>query len=170
MIRRRTLLATAAAALATPAIAQPARLLKFVPHADLTIVDPYWTTAYITRNHAMMVYDTLYGTDAAFNVTPQMAEGHRIEDDGKTIIITLREGLKFHDNTPVLARDCVASIQRWTLRDNFGQTVAAVIDELRNRRPLIPLPPQTPLPPAHRRPRQARLQRLRHHARTPHHR
>ena len=130
MIRRRTLLATAAAALATPAIAQPARLLKFVPHADLTIVDPYWTTAYITRNHAMMVYDTLYGTDAAFNVTPQMVAGHRIEDDGKTWIMTLREGLKFHDNTPVLARDCVASIQRWTLRDNFGQTVAAVIDEL----------------------------------------
>ena len=56
-----------AAALAAPRIAsaQGSRVLKFVPHADLTVVDPSWTTAYITRNHAMMAYDTLFGTDNA---------------------------------------------------------------------------------------------------------
>jgi peptide/nickel transport system substrate-binding protein len=134
-LTRRSLLA-GAAALASPlaapslAAAEAARVLKFIPQADLAIVDPSWTTAYITRNHAMLVYDTLYGTDAANAVSPQMLDGHRIEEDGKTWLMTLRDGLQFHDGTPVRARDCVASIRRWTNRDNYGQTVAAVTDEL----------------------------------------
>ena len=38
--------------------------------------------------------------------------------DGKIWTLTLRDGLKFHDGTPVLARDCVASVQRWGKRDS----------------------------------------------------
>jgi peptide/nickel transport system substrate-binding protein len=131
-LHRRGLLTAAALRFAAPALAAPgsARVLKFVPHTDLTVVDPSWTTAYITRNHAMMVYDTLYGTDAANAVSPQMLEGHRLEDDGLTWLMTLRPGLMFHDGTPVLARDCVASIRRWMIRDSFGQTVAAVTGDL----------------------------------------
>src|SRR3954451_3645299 len=132
-LSRRSLLSGAAAIpLAAPSLgaAESMRVLKFIPHADLTVIDPSWATAYITRNHAMMVYDTLYGTDAANTVSPQMLEGHRIEDDGKTWLMTLRRGLAFHDDTPVLARDCVASIRRWTIRDSYAQTVAAVTDEL----------------------------------------
>src|SRR5262249_51716518 len=37
--------------------------LRFVPHADLKVLDPIWTTAYITRNHGYLVYDTLFATD-----------------------------------------------------------------------------------------------------------
>ena len=129
---RRSLLAGAAATLAAPHIAraQGTRTLKFVPHADLTIVDPSWTTAYITRNHAMMCFDTLFGTDASNTISPQMLEGHIVEDDGKTWKLTLRDGLKFHDGTPVLARDCVASIKRWSGRDNYGKTIASVTEEM----------------------------------------
>ena len=121
--RRAFLAGAAALPLAAPHTvkAQAARVLKFVPHADLTVVDPSWSASYITRNHAMMAYDTLYGTASDFSVTPQMAAGHVVEDDGKTWTITLRDGLKFHDGTPVLARDCTASIARWGLRDNMGR-------------------------------------------------
>ena len=59
-----------------------------------------------------------------------MAAGHRIEDDGKTWLITLRDGLVWHDGEKVLARDCVASIRRWGARDSFGQTLMAVTDAL----------------------------------------
>ena len=54
------------------AIAQPAanRAVRFVPHADLGIVDPVVTTAYITRIHAFLAYDTLYGMDEKFRKTP----------------------------------------------------------------------------------------------------
>ena len=132
MVSRRTFLATGAAALASPSLAQPAgtRVLKFIPQSDLTVLDPIWTTAYVTRNHGLAVFDTLYGQDARFEAQPQMVEGHVVENDGKLWNLTLRPGLKFHDGTPVLARDCVASIARWGKRDTFGQTLMAYTDEL----------------------------------------
>ena len=134
-MRRRSLLASAGAgavALAAPRIsrAQGPRVLKFVPQADVAVVDPIWTTAYVTRNHGYMVFDTLYGIDTEYRARPQMAAGHVVESDGREWRITLRDGLRFHDGTPVLARDCVASIQRWGKRDAFGQTLMAYTDEI----------------------------------------
>ncbi|MDF0598505.1 ABC transporter substrate-binding protein [Psychromarinibacter halotolerans] len=94
------------------------------------MVDPIWTSSNLTRNHGYMVYDTLYGTDAEFNIKPQMVEGHTIEEDGLLWRLTLRPGLTFHDGEPVLARDCVASIKRWSGRDVFGQSLMAATAEL----------------------------------------
>jgi peptide/nickel transport system substrate-binding protein len=130
-MRRRTLLATAPAlALARPAIAQPARTLKFVPQADVAILDPIWTAAHVTRHHAFLVFDTLYGQDSTTAVSPQMLAGELVEDDGKLWTLTLRPGLVFHDGTPVLARDCVASIRRWGQRDIMGRLLLAATAEL----------------------------------------
>ena len=134
-MKRRTLLQAGtafAAGLAAPAIVRAAgtRVLKFIPQADLAVLDPVWTTAYVTRHHGMMVFDTLFGTDANFQPTPQMVDGVTTAADGKEWTLTLREGLKFHDNTPVLGKDCVASIQRWGKRDAFGQALMAATDEL----------------------------------------
>lgn len=134
-MQRRTLLRTSAAglaALAAPSTArsQPARTLRFKPNADLTILDPVWTTAFSTRYLATLSYDTLYGVDDALNPHPQMAAGHVVEDDGKRWRITLRDGLGFHDGTSVLARDVVASLRRWGGRDAFGQELMAATDEL----------------------------------------
>src|ERR1700744_3840606 len=111
-MKRRDILKSAAAgaaALATPRIgyAQDAKTINFTPHADLASIDPVWTTADITRNFSLAVFDTLYSYDADFQVQPQMVEGHRVEDDGKTWELTLRNGLAFHDGQKVLARDCV---------------------------------------------------------------
>ena len=130
-MHRRTFLATTAA-LATPALAQgPARrVLRMVPQANLTSIDPIWTTALVTRNHAYLVYNTLFGLDAALQPQPQMAAGLQLDNDGRRATITLRDGLLFHDGTPVLARDCVASIRRWAVRNGFGQVLMAATDDL----------------------------------------
>ena len=132
-MKRRTFLATAAASLATPAVSQPARVLRFIPQADLSTIDPHWNTAYVTRNHGFMVFDTLYGMDSAYRATPQMLAGHTTESDGLRWTLTLRDGLRWHDGTPVLARDCVASIRRWGTKDTFGQALLAATDELSAR-------------------------------------
>ena len=131
-MKRRALLATAAATLATPRAGRAAgsTVLRFIPQADLSILDPHVNTAYVTRNHGYMVYDTLYGMDAQYRVSGQMVEGHTTEDDGRRWTLTLRPGLRWHDGEPVLARDCVASIRRWGARDTFGQTLLAVTDAL----------------------------------------
>ncbi|WP_158743839.1 ABC transporter substrate-binding protein [Acidisphaera sp. L21] len=133
-MKRRTLLGTAAAALALSrphvARAQGARLLRFIPQADLSTLDPHWNTAYVTRNHGFMVFDTLYGVDSAYRVSGQMVAGHTTEDNGKTWTLTLRPGMTWHDGTPVLARDCVASLRRWGTKDAFGQVLMAATDSL----------------------------------------
>jgi peptide/nickel transport system substrate-binding protein len=134
-MKRRDVLKTAlagATALAAPRIgqAQGAKTINFTPHADLASIDPVWTTADITRNFSLAVYDTLYGYDADFKVQPQMVEGAVVDNGGKQWDLTLRDGLEFHDGTPVLARDCVATIQRFTKRDPFGQALMARTDEV----------------------------------------
>lgn len=132
LIHRRALLAASAAALTVPNIArgQANRLLKFIPQGDLGVLDPIWTTIYIAGAHGMMVFDTLYGLDSQYRPRPQMAEGHRIEDDGKTWLISLRPGLLWHDGAKVVARDCAASIRRWAARDGFGQSLLAAANEI----------------------------------------
>ncbi len=86
--------------------------------------------ALVTRNHAYLVYDFLYGIDDAARPHPQMAAGHVIEDDGKTWKITLREGLHFHDGEKVLARDAVASLNRWAKRDVYAISLFNQLDKL----------------------------------------
>ena len=135
MDRRSFLLGTAGATalpLAAPALAQPAgsRVLRFIPQSDVAVTDPIVTTAYVTRHHAFLIYDTLYGVDSQFKPQPQMAEGHRVEEGGRRVTITLREGLRFHDGEPVRARDCVASLRRWAQRDALGQALMAATEEL----------------------------------------
>ena len=131
-MQRRSFLTGAAAVLARPAVAQPAasRTLVFVPQANLTSLDPIWTTATVTRNYAFMVFDTLYGTDDALVPRPQMAQGETNDDDGKRWTIRLRDGLRFHDNTPVLASDVIASLARWMRRDSVGTSVADLLDTM----------------------------------------
>ncbi len=134
-MRRRGFLGLGAAAL--PALATPspvraasATTLKFMPYADLALLDPIITTNYVTRTHALMVFDTLYGMDEQFRAQPQMVAGHVVEDDGLLWRLTLREGLRFHDGEPVLARDVVASLRRWAVRDAFGGALFAQVAEL----------------------------------------
>ncbi len=110
--------------------AQGAKVLRFVPQADVAILDPMVTTGLVNRNHGFLIWDTLYGVDEKFQVQPQMVAGHRVEDDGRTWVMTLRDGLKFHDNEPVRGRDVVASLRRWASRDAFGNSLFTVVDEL----------------------------------------
>jgi peptide/nickel transport system substrate-binding protein len=107
------------AALTLPALAAGKTIIA-VMHSDLRIIDPGFTTAYITRDHGYMVYDTLLAEDADFKIQPQMADW-KVSDDKLTYTFTLRRGLKWHDGTPVTAEDCVASLKRWGKNDGMGQ-------------------------------------------------
>src|SRR6188768_3717026 len=54
------------------------KVQKFIPQADLRILDPIATTAYITRNHGYMVYDTLFAINDKFEVKPQMVDKYEL--------------------------------------------------------------------------------------------
>jgi len=133
-MRRRDLLkaapAVATTTLAAPALAQGQKPLRFIPQANLTSIDPIWTTAVITYDHAYMIYDTLYGFDGAGEMKPQMCAGHEVSSDQLTWTFTLRDGLLFHDKEKVRAQDCVPSLKRWGSRDSFGQKLMQSVNEI----------------------------------------
>src|SRR5262245_12540659 len=114
--------AAAAVGLGVPSapVGKGRQILRFVAEADLKVFDPIWTTAYITRNHGYLVYDTLFGTDESGRIKPQMVERTTVSADGLKYTFTLRDGLRWHDGHPVQAEDCVESLKRWGKRDRFG--------------------------------------------------
>ena len=121
-------LSLAASSVALPAFAE--KVLRVIPHADLKNLDPIWTTAYISRNHGYMIYDTLFAMDESFSPQPQMVDTWNKSDDGKTWTFVLRDGLKFHDGAAVTGEDVVASLNRWGKRDGMGQQLFKVITSL----------------------------------------
>jgi peptide/nickel transport system substrate-binding protein len=129
---RRQFLAGSAAAASAVALGGPyvhaqkrGGTLRIIAHADLKVLDPIWTTAYITRNHSYMIYDTLFGTDEKLQIKPQMVDTWSVSRDGMKYAFTLRDGLRWHDGQPVTAEDCVESVRRWGKRDPFGRLLMA---------------------------------------------
>ena len=110
--------------------AADSQTLRFIAQSDLRVLDPVWTTAYITRNHGYMVFDTLFAIDAEFAPHPQMVSEYSVSPDKLTYRFELRDGLGFHDGSPVRGVDCVASVKRWMARDGHGQTLATVLDAI----------------------------------------
>jgi peptide/nickel transport system substrate-binding protein len=134
-MRRRDLLKAglgAVGALAAPALARArtATTLVVAPTADLVVLDPVVTFNRQTRNYAYLVFDTLYGLDTGWQAQPQMVAGHEVAADGLTWLLHLRDGLRFHDGEPVLARDVVASIRRFAVKIPFASALSAATDEL----------------------------------------
>ncbi len=128
-----------------------AKTLRIIHGSDLQSLDPIWTTAPPTKDYAFLTFDQLIAVDANFVPRPQMAEGWVVEDDGRSYVIGLRDGLKFHDSEPVRSPDCIASIRRWGVRDGFGQALTRAIDSMEvidDKRFRIKLTKPFPLLPA----------------------
>ncbi|MGE5641192.1 MAG: ABC transporter substrate-binding protein [Clostridia bacterium] len=106
------------------------KVLRVVPHSNLAILDPIWTTAYMSRNHGYMVYDTLFGTDANNKIQPQMVGSWSVSPDKRLWTFTLRDKLQFHDGKPVTGDDVIASLSRWGKRDAMGQKLFTFVERM----------------------------------------
>ena len=129
-LQRNRLFAVAALALPLFLGGCAGNVLRVAPHAELKVFDPVWTTAYITRNHGYLVYDTLFAMDENFEPKPQMVDKWTVSEDRKLWTFKLRDGLKWHDGTDVTAEDCVASLERWGKRDGAGQMLFRDVESL----------------------------------------
>ncbi|MBM3546478.1 MAG: ABC transporter substrate-binding protein [Alphaproteobacteria bacterium] len=110
-----------AAGFAFPADAQ--KVLRVVPHSDLRVLDGYQTTTAITTMHMAMVYDTLFSWDAKMEAKPDAVGSWSVTPDNLKYTFTPRPGLKFHDGSPVTAKDAVASTKRLIARESLGRTL-----------------------------------------------
>ncbi|MGH7159673.1 MAG: ABC transporter substrate-binding protein [Acetobacteraceae bacterium] len=137
-LSRRTVLkggAAGAVAAAAPGIrgaraASNSKIMNTVMQGDLRSFDPIWTTANISAYYGAMVYDTLFATDANFKSQPQMVGKWGLSEDKRTYTFELRDGMTWHDATPVTAADCVASIRRWAVRNSGGQMMMEFVTDL----------------------------------------
>jgi len=120
------LAAPAAAQAPSAALATPLRVLRVVPQADVAVTDPLFTTAWISTIHGTMVWESLFAWDSKLQPKPQMAREWSTSPDGLTWRFTLRDGLKFHDGSPVTTTDVIASLRRWMTIDAMARKVGAV--------------------------------------------
>ena len=118
------------AVLAQPHAAAQESVLRIVPHSNLAVLDPIWTTAYMSRNHGYMIYDTLFGTDENAKIKPQMVESWTESGDHRLWSFKLRKGLAFHDGAPVTGDDVIASLQRWGKRDAMGSALMTFVQSM----------------------------------------
>ena len=106
------------------------KVLRVVPHSNLAILDPIWTTAYMSRNHGYMIYDTLFGTDEKSQIKPQMVQSWTESPDHRLWTFKLRKDLEFHDGAPVTGEDVVASLARWGKRDAMGVALMTFVERM----------------------------------------
>ena len=134
-IKRREFAVLAAGAAASAMGSKPAsaqtKVLRFVQNGNMTILDPIWTTAYVTRTHGYFIYDTLFSMDEKNEVKPQMIDKYDVSADKTLWTFTLRDGLEWHDGTPVTSEDCIPSIQRWGKRDAMGLKLMDFVREFK---------------------------------------
>jgi peptide/nickel transport system substrate-binding protein len=132
MLRHLAAASVAALVFVVPAVAEDGGpVLRFVPHADLAIIDPYFSGVYITRNYGYMVYDTLFALDHEYRPHPQMVDSWTASDDRLVWEFKLRDRLAFHDGQKVRAADVVASLKRWGQRnDSYGQALLDAVSAI----------------------------------------
>ncbi|WP_315975194.1 ABC transporter substrate-binding protein [Phyllobacterium zundukense] len=87
--------------------------VRMAMHSHLLAYDPYYSYSTITWDHALAIYDTLFGLDSQMKPQPQMVGEWKVSGDKRSYTFELRDGLAWHDGTPVTAADCVASLRRW---------------------------------------------------------
>ena len=85
-----------------------------------------WTVTAV-MNH---VYEGLYEFNASNEAVPHLAKSCDIEDDGKTYVFHLREGVLFHDGTEMKAEDVKASFDRWFSVNEMGISVSEYLNSV----------------------------------------
>jgi peptide/nickel transport system substrate-binding protein len=100
-------------------------VLRYVPQADINVLDPIVNKSPVVTQYGYMVYDQLFAVDGDYHPKPQMVDTYTASGDGKAYRFTLRAGLKFHDGTPVRSADATTSIIRWAKGDPAGQKMIA---------------------------------------------
>jgi len=91
-------------------------------------LDPQVTSAYVSFQVLENVFDTLVEPDENLEMVPSLAESWEISDDGLTYTFTLRDGVMWHDGTPLTASDVVYSYGRIRESANNGWRFGTVTD------------------------------------------
>ncbi len=98
-------------------------------------LDGHTTTAVITREIAVNMFEGLFALDAKYQPMPLLAEGHEVLDGGKRYAIRLRKDVKFHNGKPLTSADVVASLKRWGALSSTGKATFKVVEAVEAKGP-----------------------------------
>jgi peptide/nickel transport system substrate-binding protein len=123
-------IAIAATLFATPA-AMAEATLRIGLAEDPDILDPTLARTYVGRIVFASLCDKLFDIDENINIVPQLALSHETSEDGKTVTIKLRPGVKFHDGEAMDAEAVKASLERhMTMQGSFRRPELAAVDKV----------------------------------------
>ncbi len=90
-----------------------AGILRYATIGEPPSLDTQMSTATIVGTIGEHMFETLYAFDSKYKPQPLLAAGEKLEDGGKKLVITLRQGVKFHNGEEMTSADVVASLKRW---------------------------------------------------------
>jgi peptide/nickel transport system substrate-binding protein len=99
-------------------------------------LDAHATTAVITREVGINMFEGLYALDGKYQPVPLLAEGHEVLDGGKRYAIRLRKDVKFHNGKPLTSADVVASLKRWGAMASTGKAIFKTVEAVEAKGPL----------------------------------
>ena len=107
-------------------------IIKGVNESGTFSLDNLFTSQFSTRNVAAHIYETVVTFDDDLAVQPQIAKWN-ISGDGMVFTFTIdRDGLSWHDGTPVTSADLIQSIERWETTASPGSFNGIFFGELNN--------------------------------------
>ena len=98
-------------------------------------LDQHATTAVITREIGINMFEGLYALDVRYQPAPLLAEGHDVADGGKRYTIRLRKDVRFHNGKPLTAADVVASLKRWGAMASTGKAIFRSVEAVEAKGP-----------------------------------
>src|SRR5205807_42866 len=90
-------------------------------------LDAHVTTATITREIGINMFETLFALDAKYQPVPLLVESYEVQDGGKRYVLKLRKSVKFHNGKELAAPDVVASLKRWGAMSSPGKAVYKIV-------------------------------------------
>lgn len=131
MLKRSALAALAGALLAITPAAHAQSQLRIGLAEDPDILDPTLARTFVGRIVFASICDKLFDIDDKLNFVPQLAAGHEVSADGKTVTIKIRAGVKFHDGEPMDAEAVRYSLDRHlNMQGSFRKPELAAVDKI----------------------------------------
>src|SRR5437773_11610203 len=127
---------TAAEAQAPAKPAGKGGVLRVALIGEPPTLDAHATTAVITREIVINVYEGLFALDAKYQPVPLLAERAEALDGGRRYVIHLRNSVKFHTGKTLDAPDVRPSLKRWGATSSPGKSVFKNVEAVEAKGPL----------------------------------
>jgi peptide/nickel transport system substrate-binding protein len=104
--------------------------LRVVSQASIKSLDPDFCTSYVCwAPSAGHLLEPLMTQAADFSTQPMLLDSWDVSDDGNTWTLNLREGVKFHDGTPLTSEAAILSTKRVLNDTPAGEVLKSFLAE-----------------------------------------